>query len=113
MFDWIGSALDKVAQYLLDFLVWLMEYVFWIFDSLFRSLWALAQPYLLSVLDKMAQHLPNDLMPVIAAAYAWFQYVNEWVPIEYAIGLFITYYVIASTLYCYRLFMSLFPVGRV
>ncbi len=113
MFDWIINILATLSGYALDFLVWILEYVFWLFDTLLRFLWELARPVIASALTAAASHLPSGLVNTIADAYAWFQYVNEWIPIQYAIGLFMAYYSLASTLYCFRVFMSFFPLGRV
>ncbi len=113
MFDWIGNVLGKLAQYAIDFLVWLLEFVFWIFDALIRFLWELARPVVDACLDAVASKLPTGLIDAIVAAYAWFQYVNEWIPIKYGITLFLAYYALASALYIFRVFLSFFPLGRV
>ncbi len=50
----------------------------------------------------------------IVDGYFWFQYINNWVPVDYAIKLFIAYYSIAVAFYVTRVSLTfILPLGRV
>ncbi len=113
MFDWLANVLGILAGYVLDFLVWLLEFVFWIFDALLHFLWGLIKPIIDSCWEVLSSHLPPDLISSIIASYEWLQYIGQWVPIQYGITLFVAYYSLASGLYIARVIISFFPVGRI
>ncbi len=114
MFDWVFSIFEKIAEYFLDLFMWFFEFLFWLFDSLLRFMWDLARPLVIACLEAGAEHLPDGWIETIVDGYFWFQYINEWVPVDYAIKLFIAYYSIATAFYVTRVSLTfILPLGRV
>lgn len=109
IWDFFKSVVVTVVGYIVDLFVWLLEFVFWIFDSIVRFLWSLAEPLIIAALEAIAEHMPEGVVEAITASYSWLQYINEWVPVEYCITLFIAYYGIAVALYIARILISLIP----
>lgn len=113
MWDWIKRTFDTLAGYFIDLLVWLLEFVFWIFDTMSRFLWGLVLSLLNSAFDAVRQEMPQGVVDTITASYAWLGYINDWVPLQYGITLFVAYYAIAGLLYVFRIVISLIPFVNV
>ena len=114
MFDWIQSTFDTLARYFLDLLMWFFEFIFLLFDSFLRFLWELVRPLVIDCLAAGAAYLPGGWVDTIVDGYFWFQYINNWVPVDYAIKLFIAYYSIAVAFYVTRVSLTfILPLGRV
>ncbi len=110
--DFVKSVLLILVGYFLDAFVWLLEYVFWIFDSIILFLWSLLSPLILELVRSIGSYVPRDVLAAISDSYVLLQYINLWVPVDYSLSLFIAYYGIVVVVYVARVIISLFPVGR-
>ncbi len=109
LLDFITSIVKTLVGYVVDIFLWFWEWIFWFFDSILRFLWGLAEPLIIACLESAARHMPRGLIDTVVAGYGWFQYINEWVPVQYCITLFLAYYAIAFVLYVARVIISLIP----
>lgn len=113
MWAWIKDTFDTLAKYFLDLFVWLIEFVFWIFDTVSRFLWELIVSLIKTMFDAVSEKMPAGVVEAITDSYVWLEYINEWVPIQFGITLFVAYYTIAALVYVFRLLISLLPFVNV
>lgn len=98
MFGWIVDAiwtlLKTVGGWLLDLLMWCLEFVFEIVNMFLDWILGLGVGLAKSALDAIASRLPPGVQGAMAEAFEWLVYVDEWFPLSFGIKLLVAYYAI-------------------
>lgn len=105
-FEWLA---DTLSGWLLDLLVWVIEFLYSMCNDFLSWLFGFEGDMLEKALEKVAGHIPDNLIENILSAYGWLEYINNYVPVKLAITLFIAYFAMYVVISTYRLIRSLIP----
>lgn len=113
MFDWIleaiWSAVRKFAEWITTVFVWVWEWLYSFVNEFLGWLFESSAEYLQEIIQSIKPHIPAGVVENIVSAYDWLQYINDWVPVKYAITLFLAYFAIKYVLVVGRWVKSCIP----
>lgn len=98
---------QKLAKWLLDLFLWVFGWLYALVSEILQWLYDRALDLLITALEAVGEYVPDDVMDVVVATFEWLEYINDWVPIKYGIGLLVAYYSIFLVLRVMRFMKSL------
>lgn len=105
--DLLWDALKKFGGWFLDLFLWLWELAYTHVNEFFDWFFNFCGDKLLDLLDRIAPYIPDGLADTITDTYQWLEYINEWVPVSFAIKLTVAYFAIVLLVIGFRYLRSL------